>query len=272
MAMSDSKNSMLWRLRGEGFPPFSYVFGTMHAQDQRVFRLEQRIKGYIQDCEAFAAEMHLEQAAAAGVEHSFFLPPGQSLADLLSPREYIRLQRLLEKSFHTDIRRVDRLQPIMLANWISGQALSRDRLLALDHVLWEFAREEGKKLFGIETHDRQRELLESLSVEDQLPSLRRLIRSWSAARRQMLRLTDLYERGDLRQLHRSAKAQMGKWRRRMIYERNQDMAAEIVRLAADFPLFAAIGAGHLWGGKGVLRLLKQAGLRPEAVAWPSPES
>lgn len=241
------------------------MFGTMHAHDRRAFGMEQQVKAYIRDCEAFAAEIHLDEAAAAGVGERLFLPDGKSLKDLLSPRMYERLTLLLKKSWGTDIRQVDRLLPMVLANWIAGQSLARDRLLPLDHMLWEFARQDGKTLYGIETHSKQQALLESIPLEEQVGSLRRMIRSWSSGRRQMLRLTELYERGDLRQLHRSAKAQMGKLRRVMIYDRNRLMAAEIARLASQHSLFAAIGAGHLWGGKGVLRLLKRQGWKPVPV-------
>jgi uncharacterized protein YbaP (TraB family) len=39
------------------------------------------------------------------------------------------------------------------------------------------------------------------------------------------------------------------------------MAERIIKLSADQSLFTAIGAGHLAGKKGVLRLLKKAGLK-----------
>jgi uncharacterized protein YbaP (TraB family) len=50
-------------------------------------------------------------------------------------------------------------------------------------------------------------------------------------------------------------------RKMMLYHRNEVMAGRIAALARQQSLFAAIGAGHLLGGKGVLRLLKKEGLK-----------
>jgi uncharacterized protein YbaP (TraB family) len=51
----------------------------------------------------------------------------------------------------------------------------------------------------------------------------------------------------------------------LIYRRNQHMARAFADIAREKPLFCAVGAGHLPGGKGMLRLLKQRGFRIEPI-------
>ena len=55
-------------------------------------------------------------------------------------------------------------------------------------------------------------------------------------------------------------------RRVLIFARNARMAERFDELAREQALFAAVGAAHLPGGKGMLRLLKHRGWRVRAVA------
>ena len=58
---------------------------------------------------------------------------------------------------------------------------------------------------------------------------------------------------------KKVKKTAGSMRDALLYDRNIIMADRIEELGSQSSLFAAIGAGHLGGKKGVLRLLKQKG-------------
>ena len=51
----------------------------------------------------------------------------------------------------------------------------------------------------------------------------------------------------------------------LIYERNERMAARFAELAFEKTTFAAVGAAHLDGKKGLLRLLKMGGFSVKHV-------
>jgi Uncharacterized protein conserved in bacteria len=73
-----------------------------------------------------------------------------------------------------------------------------------------------------------------------------------------------YAQGDIQGLYKSAKKDAKGMRKVLLYRRNRLMAKRFAEIASREPLFCAVGAGHLAGGKGMLRLLKNAGfsLRP----------
>ena len=70
-----------------------------------------------------------------------------------------------------------------------------------------------------------------------------------------------YIKQDFQNLYQSSKKGAGDKRKVLLYNRNKIMAERIAQYIEKQSLFAAIGAGHLGGGKGVLRLLKQKGFK-----------
>ncbi len=54
----------------------------------------------------------------------------------------------------------------------------------------------------------------------------------------------------------------------MIFERNIHMAETIAMLAGKSPTFIAVGAGHLSGASGILRMLKHRGFQLNPLSCP----
>ena len=56
-------------------------------------------------------------------------------------------------------------------------------------------------------------------------------------------------------------------RKVLLYDRNQTMVHQFMEFAQYNSIFAAVGAGHLAGAKGMLRLLKQKGYQVRPVYY-----
>ncbi len=265
------KNSLLWTISGEALPATSYLFGTMHVKDHRAFRYEALVKAAISQCAAFATEFSIDEMLAQPQSQAMFLPADQSLDQLLSEKKYNKLKKVIQKRTGLDVSMFNHTKPLLLINLLSEQLLSADRGVALDQYLWQFARQEGKLLLGIETYEEQLLILEKISIRHQLKALMEIVKNFKRFRKQLLKMTCMYEQGDLQRLHQAARNSIGGMRKVLLHDRNYLMANRIYRLASEQSLCAAIGAGHLGGGKGVLRLLKKKGLTVKAVPFvPSP--
>jgi len=59
---------------------------------------------------------------------------------------------------------------------------------------------------------------------------------------------------------------MGKLRKMMIDDRNFIMADRIAKMTSQQTAFVAVGAGHLGGKKGVLRLLKLKDIKLKPIS------
>lgn len=242
----------------------SFLFGTMHVKDQRAFRYQQQVYECIRQCDAFALEFDLREADAGATANMMDLPAGMSLQSLLRPKHYKKLRKIFKKSTGIDLAFFNHSQPILITNLLTESILSSDKAIVLDHQLWQYASQLEKLTLGIESFEEQMQILQQISIEDQLKSLVSAAKNFKRFRHQILRMTDLYAEGNIQKLHKSARKSLKGMRRLMLYDRNERMAERIALLAGEQSICVAIGAGHLAGKKGVLSLLKQRGacLRP----------
>src|SRR4051812_19040402 len=51
------KYNLLWKISGNGLNKPSYLFGTMHLRDKRVFDFSDSVLVKLQECDAFAMEV-----------------------------------------------------------------------------------------------------------------------------------------------------------------------------------------------------------------------
>ena len=232
----------------------------MHVRDQRAFQQLGKVYEAIGECDGFAAEFHLEDAGL-GIESDMMqLPDSQRISDLFTKKRYQKYRSLLLKSTGLDLAHYERMLPFMVVNFATEGLLRQEMPQPLDQHLWGFAKSAEKSLHGIETFAEQIEVLKKITLDDQVKMLSGLCRNIGRFRQYLLRLAELYEAGAVQQLYKMVKKNSKGMRHLMLYHRNEVMAERIAALVQQQRVFVAIGAAHLGGGKGVLRLLKKQGV------------
>lgn len=237
----------------------SYIIGTMHVRDERAFQCEQVFLDKIRASEVFATEFDLEDTHLNSVENIMLLNDNQTLTSLIPPKLYGRINKVLKKQAGVELMQFDRFKPIAITNFLTLNILSNDRLLSLDETLWHFAKDNGKILRGIETFEEQLDILNSLPIDAQIKSLKDITKNFSKFRKQLVNMAKIYEQADIVKLYKLSKKTAKGNKKTLIYDRNEIMADRIISLSKQNTVCVAIGAGHLAGKKGLLRLLKQKG-------------
>lgn len=269
--MKKEKNALVWQIMppntveernpdslGKGGKKASYLLGTMHVRDARAFQFEHKFYEHILECQAFATEFNLDEAQNdTGL--ALYLPDNLQLSDLIKPKTFAKISRVVEQKMGLPLTQFNSLKPMMVTNLLTESVLQSDRMMSLDETLWRFAKENGRVLRGIETFDEQVEILKKMSLEEQVKGLKDLSANFSKFRRQLLSMAQLYEQADIQKLYKAARRSTKGSRRLLLFDRNEKMAQRIADLSQEMTLCAAIGAGHLAGKKGVLRLLKDRG-------------
>lgn len=261
------KDSLLWEVRGKHLPTASYIFGTMHVRDNRAFRKIDYIKNCIEHCEAFAAEFDLQNANAQQLQEAARLPAGKSLKDFLNPRVYQKLNQLVQKELGQDLSPFDYSSPIILSNAIAEAQFKTDNRMALDSALYHMAQQAQKKLVGLETFEEQLSVFSKIDLKEQCRSLKKMATHFKSFKKNLHKTTHLYLEGDLQKLQKKAKHSIGGMRKVLLYQRNVLMAERFEQYAEQHSLFAAVGAGHLGGQKGILRLLKKKGYQLKPIFY-----
>lgn len=135
----------------------------------------------------------------------------------------------------------------------------------LDQFIWNYAVEQGKATGGIESIQRQVDILKAIPVDLDFVQFRRWIRNVTKMNRYFKSLMQLYLSEDIHQLARQSAKQMSSIKGLMITERNEQMVNTILDEHRQHPGFFSFGAGHLGGKDGVLSILKKKGFRIERI-------
>ena len=265
--MRSRRRTLLWRINS-GHLKDSYLFGTMHVRDERVFGYFEMVKPFLLSTNVYAAEMDLGQAGEFGQVEDALMPDGLRLTNLIPSRKYDKLRRILRKAFGLELMMFDRLYPMLIVNQIAEAQLGRQHRDALDHAMWTFAEASGKEMLGVESYREQVGIMKQLPLDAQIRQLLEIGRNPSRIRRSTHKLIELYIRMDLQGMYRYSKKGMGKMRQILIYSRNAFMARRIADLVREESCFIAVGAGHLAGGKGLISMLKSIGITLEPIPLP----
>ncbi len=265
--MALKPSSLLWRLEREDAPGPSFLFGTMHVRDSRAFESLGAVYSAIESCGAFATEFHLEESDPLGIGTVIQLPDERKLEELLGRRHYARLRKIVLKTTGIDLNMMPRIVPFALMNIIDTAIFASDYAVSLDEHLWEYAQNCSKQMHGLETLEEQLDILRRIPTSYQCRALLDLARNLPQHRRQLNRLATLYAQGNIQQLYQSSRKNLGAFRKILLFNRNRIMAQRLDELARRTTICAAVGAAHLGGGKGMIRLLKSMGWRATAMRY-----
>jgi uncharacterized protein YbaP (TraB family) len=124
------------------------------------------------------------------------------------------------------------------------------------------------RVHGLETIDEQLKVFDEIALQDQIVLLEEAVENHAQLKRDLQQVIECYLARDLagmQQLSDEESNRLGNPRlvaeveRRLIYERNVHMAERMLPRLQEGNAFVAIGALHLPGEQGVLRLLQQRG-------------
>lgn len=258
-------NAWLWQISHPDLESVSFVFGTMHVRDHRAFRYEQTVMKAIASCDAFATEFNLEELNAEIHSHIMDLPEGISLKQLLSDQTYRKTDELLKKNVGVGIAAFENNKPILITNLLTESVLSTDAPLSLDETLWQFAKKNGKIMKGLESYEEQIRILEQIPLSYQVKTLKDFTRHFGKFRKELIKMADLYADAAFNRLYKATRKSAKGMRKLMLWKRNKHMARQITAFTKESSICVAVGAGHLGGKKGILRLLKKKGFVLEPI-------
>jgi uncharacterized protein YbaP (TraB family) len=265
--MKKKKQTLLWQIELEENLTPSYLLGTVHARCEEAFININEWCAYLDRCSDFAAEIDLDDPTSQNWINEARLPNNQSMLELLPEKKYFKVRKIIKKASGLDIDQFQHFLPIVLCQLVQEQLMPSEMPYTLDQYLWDYARRQGKKGHGLETTEQQLQVLHKIPLEEQLKDLLYLGKNINKERRELFKMIELYATGDYQSLFKAAKKSIGGARRFLLYDRNHLMANKILALAHGHSTFFAIGAAHLGGQKGVLRLLKQTGAKLKPILF-----
>lgn len=259
-----AQNALLWEISGNGLQSKSYLYGTIHIQDKRVFQFGDSLMPRFKTCAVFAGELLLQNNDPMELMKLMFMPGDTTLKLLLSKSDYKLVENFAKKRLGAMAGMVDRIKPLFTSAMISETTMKKDEPYSLDEYFQRLAKENSMEVIGIETVDEQMKALDRISLKEQAQLLVDAIKEEKkdADTTEIEKLISVYLTQNLDSIQRYYIADQDisdVFNKSIILERNYKMADRIEPLVKSKPSFIGVGAGHLPGAEGVVALLRKKG-------------
>lgn len=243
----------------------SYLFGTMHTDDNRISSFAPSVENALKSTDLFMME-------AEPLTNPSMLMMDKDLSTYLNEAEFDKVRELAD--FHSmHIGAAMRMKPWLLA--VIFDLPKPQSGFEQDNMLMARAEELAKEVRGIESGVEHFSVMDNFSLDEQLVMLRAVLKRPSEEKEANFeKLISAYLAGDSDNIAALDEQMTGsilpkemwvKMRTKLIDERNVVMAQRTIEKAKEKPVFIAVGASHLAGDGGLISAFKKAGFKLSLV-------
>ena len=235
---------LLWEISGNGLKEKSYLFGTLHSNDKRIFDLSDSVyyaldKANLIILEADIFELFKDIDSREDLPNTLYDKDGKA---------YTASERASKTTYGDE----------------NGMPQFIDALLE------EYCHNSNKKFFALE------DVKDQLDLGIKTTFAKRVFINDALNDFSNQKLIDLYLKGDITAIERFIRANLSADKEQfaaLITDRNNKMVHKLDSiLKKKESFFCAIGAGHLAGSEGVINLLRTRGFRLRPVLWTRSEN
>jgi len=91
-------NALFWKISGKGLSKPSFIYGTMHVADDRVFQFSKGVLPAFNSCKIFAMELDPDKIFAPDLIAKMMLDKSHSIQKSLPDSDFIFLDSILTKT------------------------------------------------------------------------------------------------------------------------------------------------------------------------------
>lgn len=257
-----NNNSLLWKIESPKSET-SYLYGTMHMINEAFYDFPEKLSKRIGSSDEII--MEIDGIPNPFTTISLMSLDSGSIHDYFSSEQMIELLSFMDNELGMDPKTFDetygQMKPFVLLQGIT-QNYFEPTAKSQDLSIMSIANEKDIQLTGLETIEEQ------LGFFDQIPSdvMAKMIiestRDYEKEKKNTLKLMELYFEQKVEKLIpllEKSSPEFMEYEDLLLYDRNKAWIPKIITEIASKKCFIAVGAGHLFGEKGVIALLEQEG-------------
>ena len=273
---------LLWKVSGNGLDKPSYIFGTHHvaplSMKDSIAGMTEAMNETSQVYGELVMEDMMKPEMLMKMQQAMMLPTDTTLKSLFTQAQYDSIASVVKENIGMELAMFDKLKPAalnaQLAVVLSVKALKEyNPQEQLDTWFQTQAKQAGKKVGGLETMESQINILyNSQSLKRQAQQLYCSATHIDYGIDMTRRLAEAYLHQDLDKLLEITEEKMGnacdstpEEEEALIYGRNANWAKQMPGIMKQASTLFVVGAGHLPGEHGVLKLLEKQGYTVEAM-------
>ena len=257
------KSSLLWKIEGNNIPEGSYLFGTMHLIEKEYFVFPKNLEKIVSKTDQVVMEIagiptqDESKKYISLTEGSFFdfFTKEQSDSILFWAKSKFRFD---EEQFRSTFSKMKPFVIVQLA--IQMQYLGKTE--SYETKFQSIAEKNKLPIKGLETIEFQMSLFDNLTKEEQAEMVMESIRDSKKSDLQLKKMQQVYCRQNIDSLYMLVQEENGLITKKQdifLADRNAKWIPQIKTLLNEKKCFIAVGAGHLGGPNGIIRLLQKEG-------------
>lgn len=283
----NAQAQILYRISGKGLESPSYIVGTYHLAPASFADSIPGMRQAIEQTNQVCGELDMMDAFkpenASRLMQSQILPEGVTLSSLLTTDQLTRLNALLLEVLGSNLEdeafaaQMDKMKPVALSTSLSlavymKKSKSFNPMELLDNYFQMLALQNGKSVKGFETVDFQIGVLYDKELQKQVDDLMCMVDHFDETTSIVDRITEAYFSQNLQQLEAILEEEMEgecaatpEEEAALLDNRNRNWVGMMPDMMTEQPTLFVVGAGHLCGEQGVLKLLESLGYTVEGV-------
>ena len=262
------EKSLLWKISGNGLNKPSYLFGTIHLTCDT--SLDENTLNALEATEQLYLELDMDdKSIQMQMMKLMMMKDGAKLSTLLSPEDFKILDEFLKKNLNMSAKMFDSFKPFMISSMLFPKMLDC-KSQSVESELMKVTKEQNEEIFGLEKAEDQMKVFDEISYQDQADELLKTVKdNLEKDKKEFIEMMTIYQNKDiegmLKMMSDSDNKITSENQDILLNNRNKNWIPIMVKIMKDKPTFFGVGAGHLAGEEGVIKLLRKKGYKVEAI-------
>lgn len=286
-AQDQNINSIFWKITGKDISTPTYLFGTHHLHKFDFIKDNPVIDSSLEQADVVVGEMVIDKSDLSMMSKLFtkMRLENNTLDNLLTKEQFEATDACLSKymgfgiqPFFNSYKPIFIYQLIMVAKYMKSQenepsdappTMNANLSNSMDVYFQEAGKQQGKQVQGLETIDQQLSIMsDGYSLERQVEMLMEMVEDKNeGGDSELAELDRLYNQQNLSGLFDlMQKSTPEEELQKLLIDRNVNWIPQIENILNNQQsAFIAVGAGHLPGPFGLIKLLRDKGYTLEPI-------
>lgn len=269
------EKTLLWKVTGKGIKP-SYVFGTIHMIGADDFFWSDKMEKAFNKTDKLVMEIDMSQMLATSMQMLKLAPmnDNKQLKDLITAEEYDMVktyftQEASAQTKMTPFSMIENWKPMLVQSMLATEMIEGP-VKMYEMELTTMAQEREMNFGGLETVADQMEVFNTISYEAQAKILVETVanlKKGDTGSEDFGKLVEKYKEQDVDGMLEAMAGDLEEMdgQEALLDNRNKNWIPLIKEMSKKEKTFYAVGAGHLGGENGVIRLLRKEGFKVTPV-------
>ena len=262
------EKSLLWKISGNGLKQPSYLYGTIHITCDAT--LDENTLNALEATQQLYLELDMDdKSMQMQMMKLMMMKDGVKLSTLLSPEDFQIVDEFLKKNLKMSAKLFDSFKPFMISSMLFPKMLDCEHK-SVESELMKVTKEQNEEVFGLEKVEDQMKVFGEIPYQDQVDELLKTVKGdLEKDKKELDEMMTIYQNKDIEGMLKIMTDSDNKITSEnqdiLLNNRNKNWIPVMIKTMKDKPTFFGVGAGHLAGEEGVIKLLRKKGYKVEAV-------